>query len=56
MEVLNRKKVMILLGLASTGFWELRKKDPTFPAPRQVGCRPRWIREEVEEWLSKKSN
>jgi predicted DNA-binding transcriptional regulator AlpA len=32
----------------------LRKNDPTFPAPRIVGKRPRWIEEEIIKWLINK--
>ncbi len=28
-----------------------RRKDPSFPKPRQVGGRLRWIRSELEDWL-----
>ena len=55
MEALNRKNVMNILGLSSTGFWELRRKDVTFPAARRVGRRDRWIRQEVEAWLLQKN-
>lgn len=54
-EVLTFNALLILLGRRSRqSIYDLMKRDPTFPRPRQIGSEfsVGWLRGEVMEWLN----
>lgn len=54
-EVLTFNALLALLGRRSRqSIYDLMRRDPTFPKPRQIGSEfsVGWLRGEVMEWLS----
>ena len=40
-----------MLGVCVTTIYELLKTDPTFPRPIYIGRSPRFIKDELREWV-----
>jgi predicted DNA-binding transcriptional regulator AlpA len=57
-KVMTRRQTTDLCGFAGSGaLYRLMASDPTFPRPiRPMGPHghPRWLRDQVERWLTKK--
>lgn len=54
-EVLTFNALLTLLGRRSRqSIYDLMRRDPTFPRPRQIGSEfsVGWLRAEVTEWLN----
>ena len=54
-EVLTFNALLTLLGRRSRqSIYDLMRRDPTFPRPRQIGSQfsVGWLRSEVMEWLN----
>jgi predicted DNA-binding transcriptional regulator AlpA len=54
-EVLTFNALLVLLGRRSRqSIYDLMRRDPTFPKPRQIGSEfsVGWLRGEVMEWLA----
>ncbi len=54
-EVLTFSALLMLLGRRSRqSIYDLMRRDPTFPRPRQIGSEfsVGWLRGEVMEWLN----
>lgn len=54
-EVLTFNALLVLLGRRSRqSIYDLMRRDPTFPKPRQIGSEfsVGWLRGEVMEWLN----
>ena len=54
-EVLTFNTLLVLLGRRSRqSIYDLMRRDPTFPKPRQIGSEFSigWLRTEVMEWLN----
>jgi predicted DNA-binding transcriptional regulator AlpA len=54
-EVLTFNALLTLLGRRSRqSIYDLMRRDPTFPRPRQIGSEfsVGWLRSEVMEWLT----
>jgi predicted DNA-binding transcriptional regulator AlpA len=54
-EVLTASALLILLGRRSRhSIYEVMRRDPSFPKPRQIGSEfsVGWLRGEVMEWLN----
>lgn len=52
-QLFNARDAAEYLGGSERWFHELRKKDPTFPKPRDLGPRSqRWPRAELDAWIA----
>lgn len=53
--LLRQKTLMDMLDLSSSGFYELRKRDPSFPKPIKDGHSQQaaafYVVDEVKSWL-----
>ena len=53
--LIRQKTLMEMLDLSSSGFYELKKRDPTFPRPIKDGSSQQapafYVYEEVRCWL-----
>lgn len=43
---------LIYLCVSRTHFWKLRKSDPAFPKPSEIGGVPIWDRLELDAYLA----
>ena len=53
--LIRQKTLMEMLDLSSSGFYELRKRDPSFPKPIKDGSSQQapafYVADEVKSWL-----
>ena len=58
--LIRQKTLMEMLDLSSSGFYELRKRDPSFPKPIKDGNSQQapafYVDEEVRCWLIERMN
>jgi predicted DNA-binding transcriptional regulator AlpA len=48
----DTQQVACYLNVSERHIRNLRKKDASFPAPRMVGCLPRWCPVAVRRWVA----
>lgn len=46
------KHIALYLDISERHFRDVRREDPSFPAPRMVGNRPRWCDTVVRRWVA----
>ena len=52
--LLNAAQTAEYLGISRKTFWELRKRDKTFPEGRCISRRRKqWLRAELDAWIDK---
>lgn len=49
--VLSPTTLPPFLDISARHLADVRREDPTFPAPRMVGSLPRWTRESILAWV-----
>ena len=52
--LLNATQAAAYLGVSRKTFWELRKRDKSFPAGHCISTlRKQWRRKELDEWIDR---